>query len=533
MTLNCAITDKSFSLSEREEKLIADFGFPHPTLAPMERWLQAVGQSTPFAFRQTVCPVTKTPILSRWSESGAIVGVNSDWFWSDDCDNIIEGQDYDFNRPFFEQFQELARKCYAPSINRINCENSPYVNASYQLKDCHLCFACESLRDCYYSALCSNSNDLIFCAGVSNSELCYRCLDCSDIYEGRFLQDCINCRDCYWCLDCIGCSNCFQCYGLRQASDGYYIQNQKVTKEEWQKVIDKVNSGSFSIETQLQNDAERFFKDKRNYNTNFNNENCSAIYHVTHSKNCQGALYSNDSQDCKDIIFTADARDCYSVIWGRRVERCYQVVAANEAYDCAFCDGCIGGGRNQIYCFCCYNGCHDLFGCFFLKGRNYCILNKQYTQKEYESLLPRVKQHMQSTGEYGQWFPSSFYSVPYNDSWARYFLANLTDEQIEKRGLLISEVPKFKDSYGIELPDGLDQFSDQECNKEITCIQSGQRFSVGLNELKALRKLRCPIPRQRWSVILSQMQAKSIERCHQELAISFTQTIDETIQPDV
>ena len=519
-TLSCIVTGKPFEVAPREAELLRQLDLPLPRKAPFERWIYAVGQSTPFAFRKVICPVTETPILTRWSERGAISGVSPEWFWSDECDNSDAGVDYDFSRPFFEQFEELARRCYAPSVNRVNCDNSPYVNACVGLKDCHLCFACEYLRDCFYCALCSRSTDLVFCSGLINSELCYRCLDCEGIYGSRFLQDCKNCRDCYWCIDCIGCSNCFQCVGLRQASDGYYIRNEKVSKEEWTQTIRAIDFGSFAAETRIDNAAKEFFQDRRVYNTNFNNEGCSLIYHVDHCKNCENAMYSQNCEDSKDVVFTSNAKDCYSMVWGRNVERCYQVVGGSEAYDCAFCDGVIGNARKQMYCFCCYNGSNNLFGCFFLKTKDHCILNKQYSPAEYSAMLPRIKRHMQSTGEWGEWFPPSFYAVPYDESWARYFLTELTEEQILRRGLVATVgESKTEEAIGMELPDTIDDFTDELCGKQIACALTGQRYSIGLQELKALRKQTCPIPRLRWSSLLTALQTVSMERCHRELGM--------------
>ena len=49
--------------------------------------------------------------------------------------------------------------------------------------------------------------------------------------------------------------------------------------------------------------------------------------------------------------------------------------------------------------FCCQNVA-NLFGCVGLKNKQYCILNKQYTKEEYETLVVRIIQQMQQTGEW-------------------------------------------------------------------------------------------------------------------------------------
>lgn len=516
--LICSITGQEFFVSDREEQLLKEFNLPLPDKAAIENWIYSTGQAAPFLFHRITCPATKTPILSRWSKIGAIIGVAPEWFWSDQCDNTKAGQEYDFNRTFFDQFIEIARKSFAPSINQVNCENSPYVNACIQLKDCHLCFACENLRESIYCALCSKSTDLLLCSGVSNSELCYSSLDCENIYNSRFLQDCQNCSDCFWCLDCIGCKNCFQCIGLRQAQDGYYIRNEKITAEEWERNFKSLNLGSYRVQLEIIAQAEEFFKDKRDYNTNFKNENCSEAYHVLNSKNCVNAMYSANCEDCKDIIFSHNARDCYSTLWAHNAERCYFVIGSSDAYNCFFCDGAVSNARNNFYSFCCYNGCQDVFGCFFLKTKKYCILNKEYSKNEYEDLLPRVIKHMQSTGEWGKWFPTSFYQVPYQDSWANYFLAELNDQQIKDRGLLSLETKETSiANEKIELPDDVQSFSEKLCEKELHCEASNKPYKITKQELKAFLRQNSPIPRKHWSIMLIEMQRKSRDQCKQKL----------------
>ena len=65
------------------------------------------------------------------------------------------------------------------------------------------------------------------------------------------------------------------------------------------------------------------------------------------------------------------------------------------------------------------NNCQDCFGCVNLKKKQYCILNKQYTKEEYESLLPKIIEHMKQAGEWGQFLPMKYSSYSYNESVAQ------------------------------------------------------------------------------------------------------------------
>jgi hypothetical protein len=52
----------------------------------------------------------------------------------------------------------------------------------------------------------------------------------------------------------------------------------------------------------------------------------------------------------------------------------------------------------------CGKGSSNLFGCIGLRGKEYCILNKQYTKEEYETLVPKIIEKMKADGEWGEFF---------------------------------------------------------------------------------------------------------------------------------
>ncbi|MEI8091823.1 MAG: hypothetical protein WCG98_06500 [bacterium] len=49
--------------------------------------------------------------------------------------------------------------------------------------------------------------------------------------------------------------------------------------------------------------------------------------------------------------------------------------------------------------------CHHCFGCVGLKNKEYCILNTQYTQQEYEQIVPEIIDYLMHIGERGEFFP--------------------------------------------------------------------------------------------------------------------------------
>ena len=83
--------------------------------------------------------------------------------------------------------------------------------------------------------------------------------------------------------------------------------------------------------------------------------------------------------------------------------------------------------RNVRYALFCHN-CVDVFGCISLRNKKNCILNKQYSEKEYKELVPKIKKHMEEVPyvdakgrvyKYGEFFPFELTPFAYNESIAR------------------------------------------------------------------------------------------------------------------
>ncbi len=79
--------------------------------------------------------------------------------------------------------------------------------------------------------------------------------------------------------------------------------------------------------------------------------------------------------------------------------------------------------KESWYCNSCRNS-SDLFGCIGVNHGKNVILNKSYSQNEYDTLRAKIIDHMSvsgGTGEWGEFFPTEFSAYPYNDSVAMDF----------------------------------------------------------------------------------------------------------------
>jgi hypothetical protein len=84
----------------------------------------------------------------------------------------------------------------------------------------------------------------------------------------------------------------------------------------------------------------------------------------------------------------------------------------------------------------CLNEIRDCFGCVGLHdNEQYCIFNKQYTKEQYEELVPKIIEHMQKAGEWGEFFPASLSPFGYNETHAQEYYPMTREEALCHSGL--------------------------------------------------------------------------------------------------
>ncbi|MEK6615122.1 MAG: hypothetical protein AABZ32_03270, partial [Bacteroidota bacterium] len=112
-------------------------------------------------------------IISMFAPESKFTVYEQDIWWSDQWDATKYGRDYDFSKPFFQQFAEL--NAVVPQFNLINFnnENSPYNNYTGWNKNCYLCFAGNRSQDCFYSYNAQQCTDCVDSLFLYGSQLCY------------------------------------------------------------------------------------------------------------------------------------------------------------------------------------------------------------------------------------------------------------------------------------------------------------------------------------------------------------------------
>ncbi len=498
MTKTCQISGKQFVIDPEDQAFYKKQGVPEPTLCPDERQRRRLMFRNERNLYTRKDSMTGETIVSRWTDDTPFPVYSSKNWWSDKFDPLEYGQDFDFNRPFFEQFKELRDRVPRISLYNFDSTNSEYTNHAGYNKNAYMCFNIAYQEDCYYITNFSLT-DKDCCDGytIENSQLLYECFMCKNCYSSRYLVNCYTCRDSNFLFDCRNCQDCFMCWNMR--SKKYCIRNEQKTKEEYEEFMSKINLGSHKTSQPLIKEFKDSVKHKAAHKAAFitKSENCTGDY-ITNSKNAKQSFYVVDCEDIKYCYDIYGAKDCYDAYEPAfKVERHYETHACNETQFLIGCNTCIRGAFLD-YCDNCHNSKH-LFGCTSLKKNEYCILNKQYSKEEYEELTTKIKQHMIKTDEWGEFFPHSLSPFPYNDTKAQDYYPLTKEEALargytwrdkEKKDFAPATIPADK------LPDTIAETTDSITQETLACEKTGKNYRITPQEFKFYKKLNIPIPRK-------------------------------------
>jgi len=323
------------------------------------------------------------------------------------------GRDYDFDRPFFEQFAELMLDVPRLSLHNRANENSEYCNSTNNLKNCYLCFNTGHGEDYYYCNASGYGRDCMDLFWSLQDELCYECIKVHKSYHSFWCFNGQNLTDCYFCEDCRSCTNCFGCVGLRQKE--YCVFNKQMSREKYEAFMSDFEFTAANIqEAQEKVVALRLASPHRNLEIHKSEESIGD--YIENSKNCRACFDVMDSENCKFIWdgIVNNSYDCFNT--GIDTNFVYYSLAIYNSTNVRFSNKC-AFVSDIDYCDSCTHG-EKLFGCAGLTRKKYCILNKQYSEEEYGVLLEKIIEHMKSTGEWCEFFPGKIAPAGYNNTLA-------------------------------------------------------------------------------------------------------------------
>lgn len=466
---------------------------PPPTLCPDCRRQRRFSFRNERTLYHRKCDLSGKQIISNFAvDAKNPVYAYEEW-WSDKWDGRTFAIDFDFSRPFFEQYRALQDHVPQLALSVWNSENSDYCNYVGHVKDSYLIFGSVYSQDCYYGSPYYSKNcvDTLL---VRECERCYECVDCRKLHSCFYCRDCHNCRDLLYCYDLQGCHDCIGCAGLRQKS--YCILNTQYTEEEYKKRRKELDLSQPNVHELLRSQlAALSLKIPHRYMQSAQTEQVSGNY-VYQCRNVRDAYYADRSQDCRYCAQVVDLKDCYDNNYTEENELCCDYLGAYQDQRLLFSRFC-NRVSDALYCDSCF-GSKYLFGCIGLKNAEYCILNTQYTKAEYEALVPKIIEHMRKTKEWGEFFPSALSPFGYNETVSQEYFP-LTESEVRERGWKWRDEEQTRDKYlgpPIDLAKKITDIDDSICQKILQCSVTGRPFKIIPQELKFYREMGLPLPRK-------------------------------------
>ncbi len=475
------------------------YSIPAPTHCPDCRQQRRLALCNERHFYMTDCGLCKKRTLTEHPPHNNKVIYCRECWHGDQWNPCDYGREIDFSRPMFEQFKELWQDVRAQNLLSEGTNvNSEYIHYAGFAKNCYLIMHADFCEDCMYGYGFKKNTSCVDGFYNLSCELCYDCVDVHSCYGLKGCQDLLNCSSSAFLRDCVGCKHCFLCSGLREKE--FCFENKQLTKEEYDKKMTEIDLGSYKQYQQYKEKRSEFekghvFKEYHGHNL----ENCSGDY----LQNCKDTHASFDCEDVEGGKYlyqvVTGAKNVYDIYqYGLNLrESCECSIAGNDCYHVLFCHNAHISCSDLLYCWFIQSS-KNCFGCFNMHHKQYCILNKQYTKEEYETLVPRIIEHMRETGEWGELFPISFSPFGYNKTTAQMYYPMEKDAVISK-GWKWDDAPDqppdvTKIIESSALPNSIDDIPDDILNWAVKCEVTAKPFRITSQELKFYRDQRLPIP---------------------------------------
>ncbi len=509
-TKQCQNCKRDFTIEPEDFKFYEKLKVPPPTFCPECRFQRRLMFRNERTFYKRDCELCGKSVVALFApERGRRVYCQPCW-WSDNWDGTDYGMDYDPTRNFFEQLRELTLKTPYMSLitDYSTLVNSEYTNHVGSLKNCYLVFNADYCENLYYGAVVIHAKDSMDVLCFGESELCYEVIMTGKSYQTFFSEDCNSCTDVYFSKALSGCDHCFGCINLRNKS--YYIFNKKYSKEDYEKEIKKYKLDSFSSVEELKRKARDFwnkFPNKFMHGTH--NSNVSGDY-IGASKNAHymyQVRHVEDGRYCQ-FITLPPAKDVYDLTeWGAGAELvCDSVTVGGNSQNIQFCFASWSGAVNTQYCMF-TPSCQNLFGCVNLHKKQYCILNKQYSKNEYETLRKKILADMERNPyvdkvgrvwKYGEFLPYNLSPFAYNETHAAQFWP-LNENQVSEKGWEWQEPVRSSHQVTIQpdkIPDSINDVDESILREVLSCADCNKAFKLVKGGYDILKRFGFPIPRK-------------------------------------
>ena len=134
----CQNCKKDFVIEPDDFAFYEKMKVPAPTFCPDCRFIRrAVWRNERTLYRKA-CDMCKKNIISIYSSKSPYTVYCNDCYHSDNWDALTFGREYDFSRPFFQQWKELFWQVPQSSVFNAQTVNSDYTQYTGNMKDGYL-----------------------------------------------------------------------------------------------------------------------------------------------------------------------------------------------------------------------------------------------------------------------------------------------------------------------------------------------------------------------------------------------------------
>lgn len=513
-TKTCQNCKSDFTIEPEDFQFYEKMKVSPPTWCPecrLQRRLVWRNERTLYKAR---CDLCSKETLAIYNPDYGYTKYCVECWWSDKWDSLEYGRGYDFSVPFFAQYTDLYKQVPRAALIHRNAVNAQFANYLDGVKNVYLSYSTIwGSEDVFFSKNIDGSHWIFDSFDVVASGKCYESVGVNRSFESLYAHFSRDCMNCLFVYDCVNCRNCFMCSNLRNKE--YNIFNKQYTKDEYFRKLKDFDLGNFHKLEELKNDFDKLrFNSLHKYSHIVNCQNSSGN-DLNHCKNVKTSFSSYKIEDSRFIFRSANLKDSMDTVnAGNAAELFYEFIGGggdNSQY-IRFCSYAIEGLDNVNYIDFCGSS-SNLFGCVGLRNKQYCILNKQYTEEEYEKLVPKIIDHMNTMPyvdkkgrvyKYGEFFPPELSPFAYNETIAQEYFP-LTKEQAISQGYRWRDPPQ--KSYEItvtadKLPNHIKDVDDSILKETIGCAhnqtcneQCTQAFKIIPDELSFYRKMNLPLPR--------------------------------------
>lgn len=486
---------------------------PAPTWCPECRMIRRMVWRNERALYQESCAKCNQTTLSVYASGHEFPVYCHDCWKSDSWDALEYGQEYDFSKPFFSQFQTLLKKVPRQAIFLIDAPNSQYSNFAAWSKNIYLSYSALNSEDIYYSKIIDKSQIIFDCYDLNASQKCYENNQGERNYNSSFLLNSRDCIESFFLYNCANCQDCFMATNLRNRK--FVFRNTQLTKEEYEKKIGEIDFGSFCQIENLKKEFREITAASLHRYANTIKSNETTGDDLQNTNKVRMAFSGHDLENVKFLFRGFGAKDSYDVMnIGPNVELLYEYEGggAINSSSLIFSTNCLGNSMKMTFTDFCGKS-SDLFGCAALKNKKYCILNKEYSEEEYKKLIPRIIKHMDEMPykdnngrvyKYGEFFPMELSPFSYNETVAQEYFP-ITKEKAKEMDYRWKENDKKERKItenSEDLPDNIKNVLDSITQEIISCVhkskcqhQCTEAFKITSEELAFYQKMNIALPR--------------------------------------